>query len=468
MSSTRRTSKNIIIKNLAGTYNFTKLFINLLTAKKKLWHKNVCATNIFVPQIASLNLIINMLDFNNTQKAFSSKSQYELYNAYLLFSMMKYQGVVTFFKGFVNVARKVHFPLAWAVKPTLYKQFVGGEQLESCIKTMENLARFNIKSVLDYSAEGGGTRADIDNMFNETLKSIEFAKEHPQIAYTVFKPSGLIDPEICEALARKMFNHTDQVGPDGKPVEKPAYTPTPEEQMEYDSFKEKFNALLDKAAEYGVRILVDAEDFTCQPLYDQLAEEGMRRHNKKRAIVFQTLQMYRKDRLDYLKWIHEDTKQYGYIAGVKFVRGAYMEEERRLAAERGYPSPICDTKAETDSLYDAALAFTVVHIEDFEMFNGTHNYRSNQYLAELIDKKGLNRNDERIYSSQLFGMSDNISYNMAAEGYNVCKYIPYAPVNRVLPYLLRRAQENTSMAGQTNRELNLLKTEVKRRKAARK
>jgi proline dehydrogenase len=391
-----------------------------------------------------------MLDFNNTQKAFSGKSNYELYNANLLFNVMKHQWIVSFFKGFVNVARKIHFPLAWAVKPTLYKQFVGGEQLEDCIKTMDNLAKFGIKSVLDYSAEGGGKPEDIENMFRETMKSIEFAKNQPNIAYTVFKPSGLIDPEICERLALGMS--------------KPDFKPTDEEQKEYEAFKNRFNALLEKAAEYQVRILVDAEDFTCQPLYDQLAEEGMRRHNKERAIVFQTLQMYRKDRLDYLKWIRQDTTEHKYIAGVKFVRGAYMEEERRLAAERGYPSPICETKADTDVNYDAALEYSVENIEVFEIFNGTHNYRSNQYIAELIDKKGLKRDDQRIYSSQLFGMSDNISFNLASEGYNVCKYIPYAPVNRVLPYLLRRAQENTSMAGQTNRELELLRTEVKRRK----
>lgn len=388
-----------------------------------------------------------MLDFNNTEKAFSNKSKFELYNAYLLFSVMKHQSIVSFFKWGVNIARKIHFPLSWAVKPTLYKQFVGGETLEDTIKTMESLAKFNIKSVLDYSAEGGGTPADIENMFKETLKSIEFAKNQPNIAYTVFKPSGLIEPELCERLANKN------------------YLPTDEEKKEYQNFKDRFNALLDKAAEYKVRILVDAEDYTCQPLFDELAEEGMRKHNKERAIVFQTLQMYRKDRLDYLKWLHKDAIEHKYISGVKFVRGAYMEEERRLSAERGYPSPICDTKADTDALYDAALEYSVSNIDVFEIFNGTHNYRSNQYLAELIDKKGLKRDDERIYSSQLFGMSDNISFNMAAEGFRVCKYIPYAPVNRVLPYLLRRAQENTSMAGQTSRELDLLKTEVKRRRS---
>lgn len=388
-----------------------------------------------------------MLDFNNTQKAFSNKSKYELYNAYLLFSVMKHQSIVSFFKWGVNLARKIHFPLSWAVKPTLYKQFVGGETLEDTIKTMESLAKFNIQSVLDYSAEGGGTPADIENMFQETIKSIEFAKNQPNIAYTVFKPSGLINPELCERLTQN------------------GYKPSEEEIKEHQNFKNRFNALLDRAAEYGVRILVDAEDYTSQSLFDELAEEGMRRHNKKRAIVFQTLQMYRKDRLEYLKWLHKDAIENQYISGVKFVRGAYMEEERRLAAERGYPSPICDTKPDTDALYDAALEYCVNNIEDFEIFNGTHNYRSNQLLAELIDKKGIKRDDDRIFSSQLFGMSDNITYNMAAEGFRVCKYIPYAPVNRVLPYLLRRAQENTSMAGQTSRELELLKIEVKRRRS---
>lgn len=387
-----------------------------------------------------------MIDFNNTQKAYSAKSKWELYNAYILFRVIKNQKIVNLIKWSVELAQKIHFPMAWAVKPTLYKQFVGGENLVSCTKTLETLSKFNIKSVLDYSAEGGETPADIQETYDEIVRSIEYAKVNQNIAYTVFKPSGLITKKTSEKIVTKSGNLTST------------------EKAEYDNFVIKFNSLCQLAYDYQIRILVDAEDYTSQPLFDELAEEAMRKHNNERVIVFQTFQMYRKDRLEYLKALHKDAIDKDYFLGVKFVRGAYMEKERELAEQRGYPSPIHETKADTDKSYDDGIRYVMENIDKMEMFNGTHNYESNQLVAELIDKMGLKRDDSRIYSSQLFGMSDNISFNMAAEGYNVCKYIPYAPVNRVLPYLLRRAQENTSTAGQTTRELELLEREIKRRK----
>lgn len=386
-----------------------------------------------------------MLDFNNTQKAFASKSKLELYNAYVLFSTISNRGFVNFLNSATGFALKNRLPLGWAVKPTLYKQFVGGETLESCSATVENLFRYGIYSVLDYSAEGSGSHEDVVNSYKETLKSVDYAAKDSRVAFAVFKPSAFIPVEVLDNLTF------------------PGYSLSEADKRELDEFKERVFSVCARASEKGVRVLIDAEDFASQNLFDSVAEEAMKRFNKQRAVVFHTLQMYRKDRGEYLRKIHKMAVEEGFIAGVKFVRGAYMEEERERALRMGYPSPIHDTKEDTDNCYNDGLKYTIENIANFELFSGTHNYESNLLLPELMKNAGLERDDKRVFFSQLYGMSDNISFNLASEGYNVCKYIPYAPVEKVLPYLLRRARENTSMAGQTGRELALLKTELARR-----
>jgi proline dehydrogenase len=386
-----------------------------------------------------------MLDFNNTQKAFASKSKLELYNAYVLFSTISSRGFVNFLNSATGFALKNRLPLGWAVKPTLYKQFVGGETLESCSATVENLFRYGIYSVLDYSAEGSGSHEDVVNSYKETLKSVDYAAKDSRVAFAVFKPSAFIPVEVLDNLTF------------------PGYSLSEADKRELDEFKERVFSVCARASEKGVRVLIDAEDFASQNLFDSVAEEAMKRFNKQRAVVFHTLQMYRKDRGEYLRKIHKMAVEEGFVAGVKFVRGAYMEEERERALRMGYPSPIHDTKEDTDNCYNDGLKYTIENIANFELFSGTHNYESNLLLPELMKNAGLERDDKRVFFSQLYGMSDNISFNLASEGYNVCKYIPYAPVEKVLPYLLRRARENTSMAGQTGRELALLKTELARR-----
>ena len=391
-----------------------------------------------------------MLDFNNTEIAFSAKSDGELKNAYLLFNTIKYPTLVKMAKWGSNVAIKIHFPLAWAVKPTLYKQFVGGETSRDCEKAINHLKDFNVMSTLDYSAEGEQTEQGIKATFDETIRSIDYAKENKNLAYAVFKPSTITTDE----LLAKASEHQSEL--------------TIEEVKAFREFKERFMALCERAYKNDVRILVDAEDYCFQDAIDDLTDEAMRKFNKKRAIVFATLQMYRHDRMPYLQKIYEDALANNYVPGIKFVRGAYMEEERARAAQLGYPDPICKDKAATDANYDAGVKFVVDHIDNFEMFMGTHNEESNMKLAKLMDEKGLARNDKRIFFAQLLGMSDNISFNLAHEGYNVTKYVPYAPVREVLPYLIRRAEENTSVAGQTGRELRMLQAEMNRRKTARK
>ncbi len=387
-----------------------------------------------------------MLDFNNTEIAFSAKSEGELKNAYLLFNTIKYPGLVKFAKWATLIALKIHFPLAWAVKPTLYKQFVGGETLQDCEKAINHLKEFNVMSTLDFSAEGEQTPEGIQATFDETIRSIDYAKENKNLAYAVFKPSTITTDEL---LAKASERHSEL---------------TIEEVKAFREFKERFMALCQRAYENDIRILVDAEDYCFQDAIDKLTDDAMRKFNKKRAIVFATLQMYRHDRMAYLQKIYADAIEKDYIPGIKFVRGAYMEEERARAAAMGYPDPICKDKQATDENYDAGVRFVVDHIDRFEMFMGTHNEESNYKLAKLIEEKGLKKNDPRIFFAQLLGMSDNISFNLAHEGYNVTKYVPYAKVNDVLPYLIRRAEENTSVAGQTGRELRMLKAEMERRK----
>jgi len=389
------------------------------------------------------------INFNDTKTAFASKSNGQLRNAQLLYSVIQSPLIVKAIKEATNVALNLNLPLGWAVKPTLYKQFVGGETLEESIKTVEELKLSNIKSVLDYSAEGGSAIEDVHRAFKETIKSIEFAKGKSSIAYTVFKPTAMV-------IGRVLY----------KAAENPDSLDS-EERAEFENFKNRVTELCRIAHDSGVRILIDAEHFATQEIIDRVAEDAMRHFNSSRAIVFQTLQMYRRDRLEYLRYIHDDSNKCGYIPGIKFVRGAYMEEERERAKALGYPDPIHPDKESTDRSYDDGLRYVMDNIDHFELFSGTHNYESNLLLAKLIDEKGLRRDDERIYFSQLYGMSDNISFTLANEGFNVCKYIPYAPVKDVLPYLLRRAEENTSMAGQTGRELSLIRAEILRRRSSR-
>lgn len=387
-----------------------------------------------------------MLDFNNTEIAFSSKSKRELQNAYLLYTVMKYPWIVKCGKYASRAAIKIHFPLAWIVKPTLYKQFVGGETLKECEKQIKLLEKYNVKSTMDFSAEGEQTPEGIKTTFEETLRSIDNAKGNPNIAYAVFKPSTITRDEVLEKASEKREKmNIDEI-------------------KEFREFKERFMALCRRAYDNDVRILVDAEDYCFQDAIDDLTDEAMREFNKEHPIVFATLQMYRHDRMPYLRRILDDSIEKSYYPGIKFVRGAYMEEERIRASALGYPDPICKDKQTTDDNFDEGVAFVMDHIDRMELFMGTHNEKSNMKLAELIDKKGLKRNDPRIYFSQLLGMSDNISYNLAHAGYNVTKYVPYAPVRDVLPYLIRRAEENTSVAGQTGRELRMLQIEMDRRK----
>ncbi len=365
--------------------------------------------------------------------------------AYWLFRLIANPGLVRISKKMTYFALNLGLPVSWAIKPTLYKHFVGGESLDECKGTVELLAKYKVRSILDYSVEGGSNASVMARTLAETLRSIENAAANRHIPFAVFKPTAFAS---VEALTKASAEKSGEID-------------TSEPMLR---FRESVEALCKKASELKIPIMIDAEDSWYQDLIDDLVTEMMEKYNKDEAIVFNTLQMYRTDRLEFLKESIRKAQLGNYYLGVKFVRGAYMEKERKRAEEMGYPSPIQPDKKATDSAYDEALKISVDHIDCLVLFNGSHNENSNRYLTELMEQKGLQRNDQRIWFSQLYGMSDHISFNLGDEGYNVTKYIPYGPVHNILPYLLRRAEENTSIAGQTGRELSLILKEINRRK----
>lgn len=380
--------------------------------------------------------------FDNTEIAFCYKTNNDLKRGRFLFKMISNPVMVNIGKRLTYFALTLHLPVDWAIKPTLYKHFVGGVSLHECEKTIQLLKKYNVKSILDYSVEGGKDRSVMERTLAETLRSIENAAGNPDIPFAVFKPTAFASIEV---LTKAALNDESVKG-------------------DFEYFRYCVETLCNKAAELEVPIMIDAEDSWYQTLVDDLIEELMQKHNKQKAIVFNTLQMYRTDRLYFLKTSIDKARSGNYFFGVKFVRGAYMEKERKRAAEMGYPSPIQPDKQATDNAYNAALKYSVENIDIVKIFNGSHNEYSNQLLTELMEKHGILKDDDRIWFSQLYGMSDHISFNLAHLGYNVTKYIPYGPVSNILPYLIRRAEENTSIAGQTGRELSLILNELNRRK----
>lgn len=383
--------------------------------------------------------------FNDTQVAFALKTDTELDRAYFLFKMIANEPLVRIGTAVTNFALKAHLPVEGLIRATVFDHFCGGTTEEDCLTVVDKMYTKGVSSVLDYSVEGKEEEAQFDAALEMTLKTISFAKEREAIPFAVFKPTGLGRFYLYEKLGEK------------QPL-------TLEEQKEWNRVVSRFDAVCKAAYDQNVALLIDGEESWMQDAADELVTEMMRKYNKEKAIVYNTLQLYRWDRLDYLKKLHEQAKAEGFYIGMKLVRGAYMEKENARAAEKGYPSPICASKEATDANFDTTALYMMDHLDQMAVFLGTHNELSSYTLIELMAAKGLAKNDPRICFGQLYGMSDNISYNLASHGYNVAKYLPFGPVRDVMPYLIRRAEENTSVAGQTSRELNLLKAERSRRK----
>ncbi|EIJ40221.1 MULTISPECIES: proline dehydrogenase family protein [Galbibacter] len=383
--------------------------------------------------------------FDNTEIAFKLKSDSELERAYFLFKMIAHQPLVRIGTAVTHFAIKAHLPVEGLIRATVFDHFCGGVSELDCMKTVDAIHTAGVCSVLDYSVEGKETEEEFDAVVARTLKLIDFVKEKQAIPFAVFKPT---------AMGR--FDLYVKVG-EGE-------TLTSEEEEEWDRVKKRFNTVCEKASELGVSLLIDAEESWMQTAADVIVEEMMRIYNKERAVVYNTLQLYRWDRLDYLKELHKRAKKEGFIIGMKFVRGAYMEKEHDRAEEKGYSTPICASKKITDDNFNEAVHYMMDNLDSMVLFLGTHNEESTLLVLSIMEEKGIAKNDDRVWFGQLYGMSDHISYNLANREYNVAKYLPFGPVRDVMPYLIRRAEENTSVAGQTTRELTLLSTERKRRK----
>lgn len=383
--------------------------------------------------------------FNNTKTAFALKTDSQLERAYFLFKMISKEPLVRIGTAVTKFALNASLPVEGLIRSTVFDHFCGGVNEEDCLIAIDNMFTKGVSSVLDYSVEGKASENQFDDALEKILKIVSFCYEREAMPIVVFKPT---------AFGRFYLYEKKSEG----------IRLSPEEQAEWDRIVNRFRKVCKLAKEKDVEVLIDGEESWMQSAADELVEDMMREFNTEKAIVYNTLQLYRWDRLDYLKALHERAKSDDFKIGMKIVRGAYMEKERDRAEELNYKSPICETKVITDNNFDSGLKYILENNKDISIFIGTHNEESCYLAMNLMNELNIDKSDNNVWFGQLYGMSDHISFNLANQGYNVAKYLPFGPVKDVMPYLIRRAEENTSVAGQTNRELELIKSERKRRK----
>lgn len=383
--------------------------------------------------------------FQNTELAFAVKSDAELERAYYLFRIIQSEPMVKIGSKITQFALKAHLPIEGLIRTTVFNHFCGGVNIDDCMPVAEKIYSKNVHSILDYSAEGKEEEEAFEKAVTITLDVINQAKEKPFLPFAVFKPTGIGRLELYEKMT------------EGKELDA-------SEQQEWQRLLARYDRVAKAASENNVPLLIDAEDFSMQKAADDIVEMLMQKYNKEKVVVYGTLQLYRRDRLDYIKALHQNAIEKDFHIGMKLVRGAYMEKERERAEKMGYQDPICATKEDTDKMFNEVMQYMFDNIDRMAIYLGTHNEESSYLFKEMIDQAGLSKNDSRLWFGQLYGMSDNITYNLGALGYNVSKYLPFGPVRDVMPYLIRRADENTSVGNQTNRELDLLIKERKRRK----
>jgi len=385
------------------------------------------------------------LSFSDTKVAFQHRSDAELKKAKFIFSFFKFPFLVNYGPGLTSFSLKVGLPIKGIIKNTVFGLFCGGETIDECDNTVKHLWKNHVGAILDYSVEGHETEENFDANVEEIKHTIQKATGHLEYPFCVFKPTGIARVALLEKLdaGQKLDN---------------------DELDEFYKLKKRFEILAQTATESNIPLLIDAEESWMQDTVDSIANELMSKHNYNKAIVFNTVQLYRKGRVDFMKKCIADAREKKYFLGFKLVRGAYMEKEADRALKMGYPNPIHDSKGACDDDYDAAVRLCIDNIDIVSVCAGTHNENSSFLLVKLLNEAGLEPNDPRIWFAQLYGMSDNISFNLAAKGYNVAKYLPYGPIQAVMPYLGRRAKENSSMAGQMGRELSLIVQELRRRK----
>ncbi|OJW84904.1 MAG: proline dehydrogenase [Bacteroidetes bacterium 46-16] len=383
--------------------------------------------------------------FDDTAIAFEYRSNKELKRAEFLFSSMSSPVLTRIGMGITKWAMDWHLPIKGLIKHTIFEQFCGGETMEEAASTAHILSKYNVGVILDYGVEGKEDEHEFDTAVPEFIKAINYAASQKNIPFISVKITGFSRFALLEKI------HSGQMLSDA-------------EKEEWQRVYNRIDRICSAAFKAGTMVLIDAEESWIQQPVDDLTDAMMAQYNKGKATVFNTFQLYRHDRLEFLKISHANAAAGSYILGAKLVRGAYMEKERERAAAQGYPSPIQPNKEATDQDYDIATQYCLEHLDKISVFIGTHNEKSCRLAAEYMEGHALPPGHPHVYFSQLYGMSDNISFNLAHSGYHVAKYLPYGPVKDVIPYLMRRAQENTSVAGQTSRELSLIRKEIKRRK----
>jgi proline dehydrogenase len=385
------------------------------------------------------------ITFDDTSIAFSYKSNAELRKANFIFSLVNHPWISSMATGFTKLALNLHLPIEGIIRKTAFDHFCGGVSINDSEHVIEKLGSFGVGTILDYSVEGEESEDGFDKTLAELLKTLDKAKTSKNIPFSVFKVTGLASSALLEKVQRNEKLTT-------------------EEFSAFEKVKQRVDTICKRAYEYKVPVLVDAEETWLQEPIDAMADNMMAKYNREEAIVFNTYQLYRTESFSNLQKAYKQAVDNNYYLGAKVVRGAYMEKERARAEKLGYPSPIQQDKASSDKAFNEALDFCIKHIDKISVMCGSHNEDSNLYLTELMEKNRVKKDDRRVWFGQLFGMSDNISFNLAKAGYRVAKYVPYGPVRSVMPYLFRRASENTSVAGQSSRELTLIRKELKRRK----
>lgn len=387
-----------------------------------------------------------MINFDNTEIAFRSKSNNELVRSFWLFKIIGSKALVSIGKTVTLFSLSIKLPIKGIIRATIFKQFCGGETVEQCTKTIQELAKSNVGTILDYSVEGKVSEDDFEYTVLEIIKTINKGHNNPHIPFAVFKVSGFAKFGDLEEISTAISSNL----PINSTIEGPIF--------------ERINRICQAAYQQDVPVFIDAEESWIQPCLDYWCHAMMFKYNKEKAIVFNTLQMYRHDRLHFLSECLTLAKTNNIKYGVKLVRGAYMEKERARALDNNYLSPIQTSKEATDNDFNEAMSFILENISYFALCAGTHNEESSLLLTQLLTKFNVAPSATSVYFAQLLGMSDHLSFNLANAGYNVAKYVPFGPIEEVMPYLLRRANENTSVAGQTSRELKLIQQERKRRR----
>jgi proline dehydrogenase len=402
------------------------------------------------------------ISFDNTEIAFAHESNKELKQMHWLFSLMGKPWLVRLGAQLAPWSLKVGLPVKGLIRKTIFEHFVGGESLEETIPVLKKLAQFNVKAILDYGVEGTEGEANYNHACEEFIRVINFAATQPNVPFMSIKVTGMARFSLLEKLDTLM-----EASNTGSLIERyfQALQQLPaEEQQEWQKVADRIKRICDAASKAHIGFLVDAEETWIQDPVDALTMLMMAEYNKNRLIVYNTFQLYRHDRLEFLIQSYEAARDGGFLLGAKLVRGAYMEKERKRAEEKGYPSPIQPDKESSDKDYNEAVRFCIEYLNEIGVIVASHNEHSNLLATQLLEQKGLPLNHPHVHFSQLFGMSDNITYNLAKAGCSVSKYLPFGPIKDVIPYLMRRAQENTSVGGQTSRELSLIEKELNRRR----